>query len=153
LLPVWAQSNIGDKGNTPFSLTGQEIHHLDSDALQRVKGLLFGTRHEHQVEVRAVVQFRPAQLAKSDDDDGIILYFIFPQNDLEDILQAGIRECGKFREALFEICPNQDVAQTDAQKLGLVIAAHPELLILILQSVPQVSEDFVGGLPTPNTTA
>ena len=61
-------------------------------------------------------------------------------------MQAGVGQRGKFREVLLEIRQAEDVAQADAQEFGLMIAAQPQMLVLVVQAVAQVVQNFPGGL-------
>ena len=119
---------------------GNQVHDLQGELGQFGEVPRPGAGHEDDVQVRAVVDFLPAEFAQADDDKGRGLELVAAHDDLQGVLQAGVGQGREFRQVLLEIGQAQDVAQADAHELGLVIAPEPQVLVRILEAVAQVAE-------------
>ena len=63
--------------------------------------------------------------AESDDDKGRLPELVTLLHDLERILQTGIREGGELGEITLKVGETEDVSQSNAHLLGLMIAPKP----------------------------
>ena len=145
LFAVGPQPRVGVKSQSLLRSRREQFHDFEGElwpGLARFFG--FRIRDEDNVQVRTVINFRSAQFAEADDDERRRLDLVLAHHDFERVLQAGVRQRGKFDQILLEIGEAENVAQADAHQFGLMIAAQPQELVLVSEAVAQIAQCFLG---------